>query len=466
MTQKLFAVCSASLLFLQVANGGQCSYSFSPGSAAPPAKGTNSNFSVTTGNSCSWTAASTNSWVHPTGSGTGSGAVTYTVDQNLSTNARAGAITVGGQTFVINQAAAPLPIGPALDDTNLIWTTSTNYPWAGTNPPAPSFDGTGSAVSGNRFVPNSASWLQTTVTGPGVLSFWWKVDSDVTPPPPDPPYSYDYLEFVIDETSQNMIMGQVDWNYQSYVIPAGTHVLQWQYVKDGQYNTGSDQGWLDQVIYTTNAPIALQESLNTCGLNWTTGGNTNQTFWSGETNATHDGKSAAQSGAVYYGQESWMQTVVSGITNLSFWWKVSSQTNYDFLEFYTNSILAKRISGEVNWQSNFFRLPSSTNTLKWRYVKTNFNFVAQGQNCGWVDQVTASPSFKAFPYTLRGVSPTPSGAQITIDGESGCNCQVQVSSDLVQWAPLSNFTLVNGSYTILDPAAATSPVRYYRTLSP
>src|SRR5262249_52393059 len=155
---------------------------------------------------------------------------------------------------------------------------SPTYPWYGTNPPAPTYDGVNSAVSGNRFVQNSVSWLETTVTGPGVLGFWWKVSSDVSPPPPDPPSSFDYLEFLIDGESQDQIMGFIDWNYRTYTIPAGTHTLTWQYVKDPQYNAGSDQAWLDQVTYSTNI-IALQEALNTCGINWTTGGNTNQTYW-------------------------------------------------------------------------------------------------------------------------------------------------------------------------------------------
>src|SRR5206468_313910 len=159
----------------------------------------------------------------------------------------------------------------------------------------------------------------------------------------DPDPIYGTLEFYIDGVLQNHIEGGVDWSYQSYSIPEGTNTLQWQYVKIDQHYAGSDQGWVDQVIYTTNPPMALQEALDACGVVWTSGGNTNPTYWAGETNVTHDGKSAAQSGAIYNNQESWMETVVSGVTNFSFWWKVSSETNYDFLEFYTNGIFARRI---------------------------------------------------------------------------------------------------------------------------
>jgi hypothetical protein len=467
MKQKLTAIYIAALLWVHIADAA-CSYTLSPGSISPSQLGIVSNFSVTVGSSCSWTAASTNLWIHPVGTGLGNGSVIYTVDPNLANSPRVGAITAGGKTFTVNQAGMPLPLGVGVNNTNLIWTTSTNYPWYTTNPPAPTFDGANSVVSGNRFVHDSTSWLQTTVTGPGTLSFWWKVDSDVSPPLPDPPTSYDDLEFLIDGESQSQIMGQIDWNYRSYSIPAGIHVLQWQYVKDPQYTLGSDQGWLDQVTWITNAPMPLQEALNTCGLNWSTGGNTNATFWTGQTNSSHDGKSAAKSGSIFLGQESWLQTSVSGATNVSFWWQVSSQTNYDFLEFYTNNVLAKRISGEVAWASNFFRLPATTNLLKWRYVKTNFNILAQGQDSGWVDQVTLSGSSRAFAYSLQPLSRLPDGrAAITVQGESGCNCQLQVSSDLANWSSLSNFTVGPGGVsTVVDSAAPNYPARFYRTYSP
>lgn len=367
---------------------------------------------------------------------------------------------------MINQAAPPIPLGVALNNTNLVWVTASDFPWYATNPPAPTFDGVSSAVSGNRYVPSSSSWLQTTVEGPGTLSFWWKVDSDVTPPPPAIPYSFDALEFDLDESMQDQIMGFADWTYRSYSIPAGTHTLTWQYVKDGQNNSGNDRAWLDQVTYTTNAPMALQEALNTCGVNWASGGNSNATYWAGQSNASHDGKSAAQSGAIYVNQESWLQTTISSVTNVSFWWKVSSQTNYDYFEFYTNGTLARRISGEMNWQSNYFALSAATNVLKWRYVKTNAVIVAQGQNAAWLDQVSFNPKPKAFPYTLVGPAPQLDGSvQIGLNGEAGCNCQIQVSTNFVNWAPLTNVVTTATNMTLTDPSAFNSPTRFYRGLS-
>src|SRR5678815_2563422 len=122
-------------------------------------------------------------------------------------------------------AATGISLGDALDNTNLVWVTSTNYPWFGTNDVT--YDGVDAAGSGNRFVADSTSWLQTTAVGPGELSFWWNVTSD----------DADFLEFDINGLAQDSISGSdVIWNYRVYSIPPGTNLLRWQYVKDAAFN--------------------------------------------------------------------------------------------------------------------------------------------------------------------------------------------------------------------------------------
>ncbi len=39
-----------------------------------------------------------------------------------------------------------------------------------------------------------------------------------------------------------------------------------------------------------------------------------------------------------------------GPGTVTFWWKVSSEANYDWLSFYVDGVLQDRISGEVGWQ--------------------------------------------------------------------------------------------------------------------
>ena len=64
---------------------------------------------------------------------------------------------------------------------------------------------------------------------------------------------------------------------------------------------------------------------------------------------THDVADAAQSGAIGDSQATWMETVVTGPGTLTFWWKVSSEANYDFVRFLVNGVLQERRSGEGAW---------------------------------------------------------------------------------------------------------------------
>jgi hypothetical protein len=86
------------------ANG--CSISLSPNSANVPAGGAKNSVGVTAGGGCPWSAASGVPWISiASGStGSGNGSVAYTVDSTTGP-ARSGAITIGGQTFTVNQAS-------------------------------------------------------------------------------------------------------------------------------------------------------------------------------------------------------------------------------------------------------------------------------------------------------------------------------------------------------------------------
>ena len=102
--------------------------------------------------------------------------------------------------------------------------------------------------------------------------------------------------------------------------------------------------------------------------NWITSGNAQ---WFGETNITHDGVDAAQSGGIGALQETILQTTVG--TNwpgsYTFWWNVSSEQDFDFLEFRMNGIAQTNISGQLGWQPVSIHVAAGTNVLHWRYYK-------------------------------------------------------------------------------------------------
>ena len=134
-------------------------------------------------------------------------------------------------------AAAGGPLADAVDQPSLVFTDSGSQPWISQT--TTTHDGVDAAQSG-VITHNQTSSMETTVTGPVNISFWWKVSSEG---------SYDYLRFYIDGIEQSgSISGTVDWLQKSYLLASsGSHTLKWSYTKDGSVNSGSDCGWVDQL---------------------------------------------------------------------------------------------------------------------------------------------------------------------------------------------------------------------------
>lgn len=147
----------------------------------------------------------------------------------------------------------------------------------------------------------------------------------------------------------------------------------------------------ETLLVTTDAGAApgpsLAEALDAPTLSWTTGGDAN---WQGQTAkfvVTGDNDDAAESGAVTDGQLTYLETQVTGPGLLSFFWQVSSEANFDFLEFYLDGTLQQRISGEVNWYQESVEVAGEgAHTLRWVYTKDPS--VTSGDDMGWVDLVS------------------------------------------------------------------------------
>jgi hypothetical protein len=102
---------------------------------------------------------------------------------------------------------------------------------------------------------NQQSTLTTTITGPGTLTFWWKVSSEE---------GFDFLRFYLDSSDQPRasISGETDWEQLTFDITAGTHTLRWVYSKDFSLGIGRDAGWLDEVIFTPPPPVIARQPVS------------------------------------------------------------------------------------------------------------------------------------------------------------------------------------------------------------
>ena len=134
-------------------------------------------------------------------------------------------------------------LAQALNAPSLTWTTSGHY--GGWSPETTTtHDGVSAADSGMVYSINTST-LQTTVTGPGTLTFWWTNPSfDNT------------LAFSVSGAMFASIILYPSWQQQTFYLRSGSQTLQWVY--SVSYSPGDFyHGYVDQVSYTPGATAPL-----------------------------------------------------------------------------------------------------------------------------------------------------------------------------------------------------------------
>jgi alpha-tubulin suppressor-like RCC1 family protein len=142
-------------------------------------------------------------------------------------------------------------------------------------------------------------------------------------------------------------------------------------------------------VYTLND---LAASVNETGIVWST----TNVPWFPQTNTTHDGVSAAQSGAIADKQQSTLQGVFSGPATITFWWKVNCDSFWDSLAFGINGTIQNSITGAVDWQKASHYLGAGTNLLTWSLYPVH---AAYAGGTAWLDQVQITPGGTAAIIT-------------------------------------------------------------------
>jgi hypothetical protein len=168
-----------------------------------------------------------------------------TVTTGTSVNSTTAIGNLWGIDFV--EGSPFLSLNQALDNNSLACTTGGDASWFGQTPVS---NYGGNAAQSGALGENQSCWLQTTVVGPGTLSFSWKVSSEA---------DYDFLELLVDNVTQSgansPISGNVDWQRKTVALPVGSHSVTWVYSKDESVSLGSDCGWVDQVAFTRQGVI-------------------------------------------------------------------------------------------------------------------------------------------------------------------------------------------------------------------
>jgi hypothetical protein len=134
------------------------------------------------------------------------------------------------------------PVAAALNkDSSLLFAAGGNAAWFAQS--AATHDGFAAAQSG-VITHSQTSSVQTSVTGAGTISFWWNVSSQ---------NGGDYLRFYIDGVEQTgSISGTTGtWAQKTFTVSAvGARTFKWSYTKNSSTSSGSDCGWVDEVVWS------------------------------------------------------------------------------------------------------------------------------------------------------------------------------------------------------------------------
>lgn len=167
-------------------------------------------------------------------------------------------------------------------------------------------------------------------------------------------------------------------------------------------NVGSPGSLLNQDFETnTIAPL-------------TSGGSAN---WATQTTQKFAGTYAAKSGTIADSQLSFMShTVVvpAGGATLSFYYRVSSESGYDYLKFYIDGVQQTQWSGTIGWTQQTYTLAAGSRILRWEYTKDGS--AASGEDAAYIDNISITT---AAPAALRIVDGNQAAGKVLVSDATG-----------------------------------------------
>ncbi|MFQ5498998.1 MAG: M14 family zinc carboxypeptidase [Candidatus Zixiibacteriota bacterium] len=156
---------------------------------------------------------------------------------------------------------------------------------------------------------------------------------------------------------------------------------------DFSLTLAADGGYVDTVTFTVMVGQNIEdfESGGFTSYPWSMSGNQ---AWVIDASIVFEGAYSAGSGNINDNQSSQMEVTLNSLQagTVSFYYKVSSESSYDFLRFYVDGVQKSSWSGNVDWTEYNYPVSAGSHTFRWRYTKDGS--VSSGSDRGWVDYVT------------------------------------------------------------------------------
>ena len=176
--------------------------------------------------------------------------------------------------------------------------------------------------------------------------------------------------------------------------------------------------------------------------------------WAADSAVFQAGGSAAKSPTLGDASRAYLQTRVQGPGTFSFYWKVSSESGYDFLTLSVDGVDQDRISGEVDWTQKSLTLEDGSHLVRWTYAKDANS--AGGSDAAWVDHVEAPVAMVAPAITSFSPASAYAGATVTITG-SGFAGATKVTFNGLD-APSFSVTGATQITAVVPAGSASGPI--------
>ncbi|MDY6958330.1 MAG: fibronectin type III domain-containing protein, partial [Halobacteriota archaeon] len=218
------------------------------------------------------------------------------------------------------------------------------------------------------------------------------------------------------------------------------------------FSVTADGVYIGDLYYNTSINTLLEDDFEDGDINgWTTGGDAN---WFVTTSESHNGSRSAASGNIWNNRETWIRRDITGPVNISFYWKVSSEENYDFLRFRVDGYDVYTISGDVDWETRTYSIPAGTHTVEWRYTKDGS--VYEGNDKGYIDDIKVEEILLNNVVLTKDITAVAGDGSVNIvfeDTQSGDGTKDTLSIDQIE---IKGTKLFNYSVSLTDPSDQTT----------
>jgi len=176
------------------------------------------------------------------------------------------------------------------------------------------------------------------------------------------------------------------------------------------------------------------ESNSFTKFNWDT---TASNSWKIVNTGAYEGSFCAKSAAINNSASSSFSITLNALGNdsISFYRKVSSEIDYDFLKFSIDGNLIEKWSGTKAWARVSFPVTIGTHLLSWTYTKDESS--VSGSDCAWVDFIVLPAIYTTIGVGVTefseanknqlSISPNPANDQINISYNLAANTDVSLS---------------------------------------